>query len=34
MAVREDAASIGFDDNYIYDMIKAGVAKKKGCPWN
>ncbi|NLI57595.1 MAG: nucleoside deaminase [Clostridium sp.] len=25
---REDAASIGFDDNYIYDVIK-GVAKEK-----
>jgi len=25
---REDAAGIGFDDNYIYDVIK-GVAKEK-----
>jgi guanine deaminase len=25
---RKDAASIGFDDNYIYDVIK-GVAKEK-----
>ena len=29
MAVREDAAEIGFDDKYIYDVTKCIVEQKK-----